>query len=47
MGGSAVAIGGGTFTDNRALEHGGAIVAWGTSTVVSITGGAFRNNFAT
>lgn len=48
-----VTIEGGTFSDNQALELGGAIVAWGTNdgtedpTVVTITGGIFRNNTAT
>eukprot|EP00752_Nemacystus_decipiens_P008150 g7289.t1 len=51
-GGSKVTIEGGTFSNNRALELGGAIVAWGTTsggptpTVVTITGGLFRNNTA-
>lgn len=43
---SAVAIEGGAFRDNRALEVGGAIAAWGDSTVVEITGGQFTNNTA-
>ncbi|CAN0419853.1 unnamed protein product [Pylaiella littoralis] len=52
LGGSKVTIEGGTFSDNRALELGGAIVAWGTTsgglnpTVVTITGGVFSNNTA-
>ena len=51
-GGSNVTIAGGTFTDNEALEHGGAIVAWGsndgepTSMTVTVTGGVFANNKA-
>lgn len=43
---SSVTIEGGTFRDNRGLEVGGAIVAWGDSTVVNITGGQFTNNTA-
>lgn len=52
MGGSKVTIEGGTFSDNEALELGGAIAAWGTTTggltptLVSITGGTFNNNTA-
>ncbi len=46
MGGSAVTIEGGTFSDNRALELGGAFVAWGEPTVLTITGGSFSNNTA-
>ncbi|CAM9843693.1 unnamed protein product [Scytosiphon promiscuus] len=46
LGGSKVTIEGGTFSDNRALELGGAISAWGTPTVVNITGGLFSNNTA-
>lgn len=33
---------GGTFDDNKALEHGGALVAWGYPTVVIITSGLFK-----
>lgn len=43
---SAITIEGGTFRDNTALEVGGAIVAWGATTVVMITGGHFSNNIA-
>ena len=39
-------IEGGTFRNNSALELGGAVVAWGTTTVVTITGGEFINNTA-
>ena len=45
-------IEGGVFRNNSALELGGAIVAWGTTsggldpTVVTITGGEFYNNTA-
>lgn len=46
MGGSAVTIEGGTFINNEALEVGGALVAWGTTTVVTVKGGLFRNNSA-
>lgn len=46
LGGSKVTIEGGTFRDNQALELGGAVVAWGTPTVVTITGGSFSNNTA-
>lgn len=52
LGGSKVTIEGGTFTNNEALEMGGAIVAWGsedgntTSMVVNVTGGVFANNKA-
>lgn len=46
LGGSKVFIEGGTFVDNEALELGGAIVAWGLPTVVTITGGLFENNTA-
>eukprot|EP00752_Nemacystus_decipiens_P006743 g6060.t1 len=52
MGGSNVTIEGGTFTDNVALEVGGAIVGWASndgepsSMVVNITGGFFANNKA-
>lgn len=41
-----VNIEGGTFSDNTALEHGGALVAWGTGTVLTVTGGLFRSNTA-
>lgn len=44
--GSAVTISGGTFEDNKANELGGAISAWGSTTVVVITGGLFNNNTA-
>ncbi|CAN0033660.1 unnamed protein product [Ectocarpus fasciculatus] len=46
LGGSQVTIEGGTFRDNRALELGGAFVAWGKPTVLTITGGFFSNNTA-
>eukprot|EP00903_Cladosiphon_okamuranus_P020453 g18773.t1 len=52
FGGANCTITGGSFTDNRALEIGGAVVAWGTTsggltpTVVTITGGLFSNNTA-
>lgn len=46
LNGSVVSIAGGTFTDNEALELGGAVVAWGEFTVVTITGGVFANNTA-
>lgn len=52
LGGSKVTIEGGTFTNNEALEMGGAIVAWGSedgntnSMVVNVTGGVFANNKA-
>ncbi|CAN0013328.1 unnamed protein product, partial [Ectocarpus sp. 6 AP-2014] len=46
LGGSQVTVEGGRFTDNRALELGGAFVAWGTPTVLTITGGFFSNNTA-
>lgn len=52
FGSSHCAITGGTFADNIALELGGALVAWGTTTggltptVVNITGGVFSNNTA-
>lgn len=51
-GGSNVTIEGGTFTDNRALEMGGATVAWGnnhaesSSMLVNVKGGVFVNNTA-
>lgn len=46
LGGSSVTIEGGTFSDNKALELGGAIVAWGDTNVVTVTGGTFVNNTA-
>lgn len=52
FGSAKCAITGGTFTNNQALELGGAVVAWGTTTggptptVVNITGGLFSNNTA-
>ena len=46
MGGSEVTITGGNFVDNEASEHGGAIAAWGVTTVVSLEGGTFVNNTA-
>lgn len=46
LGGSKVTVEGGTFTNNQALELGGAVVAWGAPTVVTITGGLFSNNTA-
>lgn len=45
-GSSEVTIVGGTFSNNEALELGGAIVAWGAPTVVNITGGFFSGNAA-
>lgn len=39
-----VTIEGGTFANNTALELGGALVAWGPTTVVTVKGGTFRNN---
>lgn len=45
-------IAGGTFGNNRALELGGAIVVWGTTTgggtptVITITEESFSNNTA-
>lgn len=47
LGGSVVMIEGGTFSANQALEQGGAIVAWGQSTVITVAGGIFSNNTAT
>lgn len=44
--GSVVSISGGTFSNNEALELGGALVAWGDTTVVTVTGGVFVNNTA-
>lgn len=41
-----VTIEGGTFSDNEALELGGAFVAWGAPTVVTVNGGLFSNNTA-
>lgn len=46
LGGSKVFIEGGVFVDNEALELGGAVVAWGAPTVVTITGGVFQRNVA-
>lgn len=46
LGGSQVFIEGGIFTANEALELGAAIVAWGRTTVVTVTGGVFENNRA-
>lgn len=45
-GGGQVLIEGGSFINNEALELGGAIVAWGADSVVTITGGVFENNTA-
>lgn len=45
-GSSEVTIEGGTFSNNEALELGGAIAAWGAPTVVTIAGGVFRDNAA-
>lgn len=47
LGGSQVFIEGGTFIGNTALEVGGAVMIWGPPTVVTITGGLFKNNYAT
>lgn len=44
--GSAVTISGGVYSDNEAKELGGAVVAWGKTTLVTITGGEFFNNTA-
>lgn len=44
--GSKLNIEGGEFVNNTGLEVGGAISAWGSSTVVNITGGFFSNNTA-
>lgn len=41
-----VSISGGTFSNNEAKELGGAVVAWGETTLVNITGGVFVNNTA-
>lgn len=38
---------GGTIAGNVALEHGGALVAWGFPTQVFVKGGTFMNNKAT
>lgn len=46
IGQSNFTIRGGTFRDNTASEYGGAISAWGLSTVVEVTGGTFANNSA-
>ncbi|CAM9217775.1 unnamed protein product, partial [Laminaria digitata] len=45
-GGSKLNVEGGVFVNNTALELGGAITAWGDTTVVNITGGLFTNNTA-
>ncbi|CAM9812841.1 unnamed protein product, partial [Ascophyllum nodosum] len=44
LGGSNVIITGGTFDSNKALELGGALVAWGTPTTITVKGGNFKNN---
>lgn len=46
LGGAKVTIEGGTFSNNQALELGGAVSAWGSVTVVIITGGVFKDNTA-
>ncbi|CAN0546050.1 unnamed protein product, partial [Ectocarpus sp. 12 AP-2014] len=46
LGGSFVAIEGGTFSENQGLTMGGVITASGYPTVVTIKGGVFRNNSA-
>ncbi|CAN0338896.1 unnamed protein product [Ascophyllum nodosum] len=42
--GANVTIMGGTFDSNEALELGGALVAWGFPTLITIKGGIFKNN---
>lgn len=44
--GSQMTIEGGVFSNNEALEVGGAVSAWGQSTVVTIVGGTFEGNKA-
>lgn len=46
LGGAAVTVEGGTIANNIALEHGGALVAWGVPTQVFVRGGTFMNNMA-
>lgn len=46
LGGSQVTINGGIFRSNTAEELGGVLVAWGSTTVVTITGGSFSENRA-
>lgn len=45
-GGSSASIAGGTFTENEALLMGGVASVAGSPTVLTITGGLFRNNSA-